>query len=78
MVCPFLCFCISTHTFIRQLQHQCSARLVEWVGSSTPVCKEHAETDGLEDTGQDTDGDGVEGALLSDNLGDDLKSWLGN
>ena len=55
-----------------------STDLVEWVGSGTPVCKEHAETDSLEDTGQDTDGDSIKRPLLSNNLGNDLRSWLGN
>ena len=48
-------------------------RLVEWVGSSAPVCEEQAEADGLEDAGQNTDSDSVERSLLSDDSGNDLK-----
>jgi hypothetical protein len=47
-------------------------RLVEGVGAGSPVGKEQAEADGLEDTGNGTDSDGVERALLGDDLGDDL------
>jgi len=50
--------------------------LVEWVGAGTPVGEEDGETDGLHDAGDNTDGDGVEWALLGDNLGDDLKGSL--
>lgn len=46
--------------------------LLEWVGAGSPVCEEQAETDGLEDTGNGTDGDRVERSLLGDDLGDDL------
>jgi hypothetical protein len=48
-------------------------RLFEGVGAGSPVGEEQAETDSLEDTGNGTDGDGVKWALLSENLGDDLR-----
>lgn len=76
MICPSLCSCIATHTFIRQLQLYCCTFLVEWVGSGAPVCEEQAEADSLEDTGQDTNSDGVKRALLSNDLGNDLEIWL--
>lgn len=47
-------------------------RLVEWIGSGAPVREEHAETDSLEQTGQNTYGDGIERSLLGDDTGDDL------
>lgn len=47
-------------------------RLVEWVGSGAPVCEEHTETNSFEQAGQNTNGNGVERSLLSDNTGDDL------
>merc|ERR1711939_1060551 len=46
-------------------------RLVEWVGAGAPPGHEHGETDGLEDAGEGTDGDGVERALLGEDLGDE-------
>ena len=46
--------------------------LVEGVGAGAPVREEHAEAHGLEDAGQSTDGNGVEGALLGEDLGDEL------
>jgi hypothetical protein len=47
-------------------------RLVEGVGAGSPVGEEQAEADGLEDTGNGTDSDGVKRTLLGDDLGDDL------
>ena len=46
--------------------------LVEWVGAGAPVCEEERQADSLEDTGNGADGNGVEWALLSEDLGDDL------
>jgi hypothetical protein len=48
-------------------------RLVEWVGSGAPVREEHAETDSLEQAGQNTNGNSVERSLLGDNTGNDLR-----
>jgi hypothetical protein len=42
------------------------------VGS--PPGEEKGETDSLEDTGNSTDGDGVERSLLSEDLGNELDS----
>ena len=56
------------------LYHYGARRLVEGVGAGSPVGEEQAEADGLEDTGNGADGNGVERALLSENLGDDLDS----
>ena len=53
-------------------------RLVEGVGAGSPVGEEEGETDGLHDAGDGTDGDGIERALLGDDLGDDLRGMLGN
>lgn len=53
------------------LLHPCTY-LVEGVGAGSPVGEEHGETDGLSDAGSSTDGDGVQGTLLGDDLGDDL------
>ena len=47
-------------------------RLIEGVGAGSPVGEEQAETDGLKDAGKSADGDGVHGALLGDDLGDNL------
>lgn len=47
-------------------------RLVEGVGAGTPVGEEHAQANSLEDAGNGTNGNCVNGALLGDNLGDDL------
>jgi hypothetical protein len=47
--------------------------LVEWVGAGSPVCEEHAETDSLEDAGQDANSDGINWTLLNDELRDELK-----
>jgi hypothetical protein len=49
-------------------------RLVEGVGAGSPVGEEQAEANSLEDAGDGTYGNGVERALLSQNLGDDLVS----
>ena len=46
--------------------------LVERVGAGSPVGHEHGETDSLEDASESADSDGVEGTLLSCNLGDEL------
>ena len=47
-------------------------RLVEGVGAGSPVGEEQAEADSLEHAGNSADGDGVHGALLGDDLGDNL------
>lgn len=47
-------------------------RLVKRVGAGTPVGEEHAEANSLEDAGNSTNGNCVHGALLSDDLGDNL------
>jgi hypothetical protein len=47
--------------------------LVEDASAGSPVGEEERETDGLEDTGEGTDGNGVERALLGKDLGDDLE-----
>jgi hypothetical protein len=64
---------------LRKLLHKPSVtrRLVEGVGAGSPVGKEHAETDSLEDTGNGANGDGVQRALLSEDLGDDLGTLAG-
>ena len=54
------------------LYHYRARRLVEGVGAGSPVGEEQAETDSLEDAGKSADGDGVHGALLGDDLGDNL------
>jgi len=46
--------------------------LVERVGASAPVGQEQRKTNGLHDTGNSTNSDGVKGALLGENLGEDL------
>jgi hypothetical protein len=53
-------------------RHCRATRLVEGVGAGSPVGEEQAEPDGLEHAGEGTDGNGVHGTLLGDNLGDDL------
>ncbi len=47
-------------------------RLVEGVGAGSPPSKDQAEADRLEDAGESADGDGVEGAFLGEDLGDEL------
>lgn len=47
-------------------------RLVEWVGAGSPPPEDQAEANGLEDAGESADGDGVERAFLSEDLGDEL------
>lgn len=46
--------------------------LVEWVGVGSPPGEEEGETDGLEDAGEAADEDGVEWALLGEDLCDEL------
>lgn len=48
--------------------------LVEGVGAGAPVGEEHGEANGLKDSSKSSDGDGVERALLGDDLGDNLES----
>ena len=50
--------------------------LVEWVGAGAPVCKEHAQADGLEDASQDANGNGVERSLFGDDLREDLQGSI--
>ena len=47
-------------------------RLVEGVGAGAPVGEEQRQADGLHDAAEGANGDGIERALLSDDLGDDL------
>lgn len=47
--------------------------LVEWVGASSPVGEEQAETDGFEHASESTDGDGIERTFLCEDLGDELE-----
>lgn len=47
--------------------------LVERVGAGAPPDEEHGQTDGLEHAGKGADGDGVERALLGEDLGDELR-----
>ena len=54
------------------LYHYRARRLVEGVGAGSPVGEEQAEADSLEHAGNSADVDGVHGALLGDDLGDDL------
>ena len=49
-----------------------STHLVEWVGAGAPVCQEERKADSFEDTGNCANGNGVEWALLSEDLRDDL------
>lgn len=61
------------------LSYHCSSpantgNLVEGVGAGSPVGEEERKTNGLEGAGKGTDGDGVKGTLLSEDLGDDLHS----
>jgi hypothetical protein len=60
-----------TITPVRYL-HVISRRLVEGVGAGSPVGEEERETDGLHTAGESTDGNGVERALLGEDLGDNL------
>ncbi len=46
--------------------------VVQEVGAGSPVAKEQAEADGLKDAGESADGNGVEGALFGEDLGDEL------
>jgi hypothetical protein len=46
--------------------------LVEGVGAGSPVGEEQAKADGLENTGNGTDSNGVERTLLGEDLGDNL------
>lgn len=46
--------------------------LIEGVGARSPVGKEQAETDGLEDTSKGPHCNGVERTLLSENLRNEL------
>lgn len=50
--------------------------LVKWVGSGAPVSEEQAEADGLEDSSENTHGDGIHWSLLSDDAGDNLEIQL--
>lgn len=52
---------------------KCNGRsLVERRRPCAPVGQEQAEADSLEDAGKSANGNGVERALLGENLGDDL------
>lgn len=56
-----------------------SSHLVEGVGSGAPVGQDQAEADGLEDAGQRTDGEGINRALLQEELRDELEvliQWM--
>jgi len=56
------------------LRTQLIQHLVEWVGSCSPVGEEQAQSDGLEDAGDDTNGDCIQRSLLGDNLCNDTWS----
>lgn len=47
--------------------------LVKRVVAGTPVGQDQAETDSLENTGKSADGDRIEGALLCEDLRDELE-----
>lgn len=51
----------------------CAILSVEWVGASSPVGEEQAETDGFEHASEGTDGDGIERTFLCEDLGDELE-----
>jgi hypothetical protein len=56
------------------LHHIASNPLVsERTGAGAPPGEEHGQTDGLEDAGKGANGNGVKRALLSEDLGDELK-----
>jgi len=57
---------------LKLVRHYEARRLVEGVGAGSPVGEEHAESDSLERAGKSTNGNGVHGALLSEDLGDNL------
>lgn len=46
--------------------------LIKGVGARSPVCKDQAETDGLEDTSKGSHCNGVERTLLSEYLRNEL------
>jgi len=48
-----------------------ATNLREWAGAGAPPGQEDREADGLEDAGNSANGDGVERALLSSDLGDE-------
>jgi hypothetical protein len=51
--------------------------LVEWVRACAPPGHKHCQTDSLEDASKSANSDGVEWALLGDDLGDELCNRLG-
>lgn len=57
---------------ILHLHYLNKGNLVKGVGAGSPVSEEQAEADSLKDAGGSADEDGVERALLGENLGDDL------
>ena len=63
-LCTYICITPKDYTILTDL--------VEWVGAGAPPGEEQGEADGLEDTGKSTDGYGVEWALLSEDLSDEL------
>lgn len=50
--------------------------LLKGRGTGTPPGENQAQANGLEDTGKSANSDGVEGTLLSDDLGDDLRNHV--
>lgn len=51
----------------------CTALLVEWAGAGSPVGEEKRQTNSLENAGKCANGDGVERALLGNDLSDELQ-----
>lgn len=47
---------------------------VEGVGASSPPSEEQAKSNGFEYPGDGTDGDGIKGAFLGEDLGHNLKT----
>jgi hypothetical protein len=50
--------------------------LVEGVGAGAPVGEEQRQANGLKNTGKGSNGDGVERALLGEDLRDNLRAML--
>jgi len=62
----------ASHTQSKARENPSIRCLVEGVGASSPVGEEHAESNSLHDAGKSTNSNSVDGALLSQDLGDDL------
>ena len=70
MICN-LCNCVKSFLGWGRLER--ASRLVKGVGSGSPVCEEDAQTHGLEDAGQNANGDSVNGTVLNNESRDQLK-----